>query len=76
MFTKKDHTVVAGRIAEDALGMFADVHNALNEANDILDAGVEEDTAEHQRLAERIKLAQDQKSKNANVAKKLEDLFS
>lgn len=73
---KKDHTVRAGRIAEDALGLFQNVHDSLNTANAILDEGMADDTAEHERLAQRIAQAQDQKAKNDNVAKKLADLFS
>lgn len=75
MFSK-DHTQVAGKLAENALGLFHDVHDQLQQANDVLAAGIEADTDEHQRLAKRLDDAKRMQSANDSVAKKIEALLS
>lgn len=75
MFSK-DHTQVAGKLAENALGLFHDVHNQLQQANDVLAAGIESDAEEHKRLAKRLDDAQRMLVANDSVAKKIEALLS
>lgn len=76
LFTSKDHTQVASKLAENALGLFNNVHDQLQEANDVLAAGIEADTEDHVRIAKRLDDAKRMQTANESVAKKIEALLS
>lgn len=70
---RKDHTEVAARIRDGALGLFQQAHDELIKANETLAAGSEVDVAEKERLLGRIANAHEQQQANERVITKLKD---
>lgn len=72
----KDHTQVAARIRDGALGLFQKAHDQLMAANDRLAEGISADNEEKERLQGRIANAAEQKQANDRVVAKLKEFVA